>query len=59
MFIAQCGLKSRQHADAVQWSSPKAGNREVPREQTTEEAACFPLEKGNNDCAVDCKYLAI
>lgn len=57
MFIAQCSLKSWQ--DAVQRSPPKAGNGEVHREQTTEEAACLPLERGNNDCAVDWKYLAI
>lgn len=59
MSIAQCSLKSRQRADAVQWSPPKAGNGEVHREQTTEEAASFPLERGNNDCAVDWKYLAV
>lgn len=46
MFIAQCSLKSRQRADAVQWSSPKAENGEVHREQTTEEGSMFSFGKG-------------
>lgn len=58
MLIAQCSLKSKQRANAAQWSFRRAGNGEVRREQTTEEAACSPLERGNNESAAAWKYLA-
>lgn len=59
MLIAQCSLKSKQRANAAQWSFRRAGNGEVCREQTTEEAACSPLERGNNESTAAWKYLAI